>query len=149
MHILTEEESDKLWEESIKANGKLLLNHDGFDEICQYENQFLTRSCCQVELRPGLRLGIADEIQHQELKCWSIHDYPYPLIAKFHVSGDMRTITPGIKEISDDYVEQIGKNYLFYLPQLAPILENGDKKQTPPRLKPDTIARIYQARDIL
>ncbi len=121
MHILTEEESNKLWQESIEANGKLLLNHDGFDEICQYENQFLTRSHCQVELRPGLRLGIVDEIQHQELKCWSIHDYPYPLIAKFHVSGDMRTITPGIKEISDDYVEQIGKNYLFYLPNVDEI----------------------------
>ncbi len=33
--------------------------------------------------------------------------------------------------------------------QLAPILENRDKKQTPPRLKPDTIARIHHARDIL
>jgi AraC-like DNA-binding protein len=33
--------------------------------------------------------------------------------------------------------------------QLAPILENGDKKQTPPRLKPDTIARIHQAKNIL
>ncbi|BDA73733.1 transcriptional regulator [Calothrix sp. PCC 7716] len=33
--------------------------------------------------------------------------------------------------------------------QLAPILENGEKKQTPPRLKPDTVARIHHARDIL
>jgi AraC-like DNA-binding protein len=33
--------------------------------------------------------------------------------------------------------------------QLAPILENGGKKQTPPRLKPDTVARIHHAREIL
>lgn len=33
--------------------------------------------------------------------------------------------------------------------QLAPILEDEDKKQTPPQLKPDTITRIYHASDIL
>jgi AraC family transcriptional regulator, transcriptional activator of the genes for pyochelin and ferripyochelin receptors len=121
MHILTEEEYDKLREESIEANGKQLFNHDGFDEICQWENKFSTELLYRVELRPGLTLVIADAIQHQEIKCCSLHDYPYPLISKFHVSGNLRTLTPGIKEIPDDYTEQVGRNYLLYLPNVDEI----------------------------
>ncbi|MHC5826138.1 MAG: helix-turn-helix transcriptional regulator, partial [Nostoc sp.] len=30
-------------------------------------------------------------------------------------------ITPGIKEIPDDYIEYVGRNYLFYLPELDEI----------------------------
>ncbi|MDM9382611.1 AraC family transcriptional regulator [Chlorogloeopsis sp. ULAP01] len=126
MHILTEEEYDQLCEESIKTNGKRLLNHDGFDEICQWENQFATGLFYEVELRPGLRLIIADVIHHQELKFWSHHEQSYPLISKFHISGDLRTITPGIKEIPDDYIESVGRNYLFYLPNVDEIHNFSD-----------------------
>ncbi|MBW4619680.1 MAG: AraC family transcriptional regulator [Cyanosarcina radialis HA8281-LM2] len=121
MHILTEDEFGQLQEESIKNNGRRLLNHDGFDEIWQLENNFYTELSYEVELRPGLILGIGDAIQHQDLKHWSIHGFPYPLISKFHISGNLRTLTPGIKEIPDDYVERVGENYLFYLPNVDEI----------------------------
>lgn len=42
-----------------------------------------------------------------------------------------------------------GKVFELIALQLASILENTSKKQTPPRLKPDTIARIHHAGDIL
>jgi AraC-like DNA-binding protein len=42
-----------------------------------------------------------------------------------------------------------GKIFELIALQLAPILENEVKKQTKPRLKPDTVARIHHARDIL
>ncbi|BAB76624.1 MULTISPECIES: helix-turn-helix transcriptional regulator [Nostocaceae] len=121
MYIFTEKQYDELWEESIKTNGKLLLNHDGFDEIYQLENKFFSELTYTVELRPGLTLIVADARQHQNLKYWSIHAHPYPLISKFHLSGNCRTVTPGMKEIPDDYIEQVGKNYLFYLPNVDEI----------------------------
>lgn len=121
MYIFTEKEYDELWEEGINNNKKLSLNNDGFDEIYQLENKFFTEFTYTVELRPGLKLIVADSKQHQNLKYWSIHGHPYPLISKFHLSGNCRTITPGMKEIPDDYVEQVGKNYLFYLPNVDEI----------------------------
>ncbi|MFN6562897.1 MAG: helix-turn-helix transcriptional regulator [Nostoc sp. ChiSLP01] len=122
MEILTQEEYWQLREESIKANGNRLLNYDGFDEIWRCKNQYSTDLVYYLELRPGFEITIGQHTHHSDLNYWSPHcDQPYPLISKFIISGNYRTITPGIKEISDDYIEQVGRNYLFYLPDLSEI----------------------------
>jgi len=122
MEILTAEEYWQVREESIKTNGKRLLSYDGFDEIWQCESQFFNEQVYLLELRPGLDMSIGKLLQHTDLNYVSPHDeIPYPIISTFHLSGNLRTLTPGIKEISDDYIQQIGKNYLFYLPDLYEI----------------------------
>jgi AraC-like DNA-binding protein len=42
-----------------------------------------------------------------------------------------------------------GKIFELIALQLAPLLEEGEKKRTPAAIKPDTIARIHHAREIL
>jgi AraC family transcriptional regulator, transcriptional activator of the genes for pyochelin and ferripyochelin receptors len=122
MEIITKEEYCQLREESIEANGKRLLNHDGFDEIWQCENQFSRDLVYCLELRPGFEITIGQHTHHCDLNYLSPHsELPYPLISKFHISGNYRTITPDAKEIPDDYIEQVGRNYLFYLPDLYEI----------------------------
>lgn len=107
VNILSAEEYWQVREESIKTNGKLLLNYDGFDEIEQRENQFSTDLVHRLELRPGLDMTIGKHIHHADLNYVSPYDgVPYPLISKFHISGTYRTITPGIKEISNDYANR-------------------------------------------
>ncbi len=121
MVILTSEEEFELEEESVKTNGKRLLNHDGFDEIVQCQTKFNSYFAQEVELRPGLILGIGNGKNYCEFGCWSHHGKPYPLMSSFRISGNLRTITPGIKEIPDDYIEYVGKNYLSYLPNVDEI----------------------------
>ena len=122
MKILSAEEYWQAREESIKINGKRLLNNNGFDEIWQCNNQFSSDEVYWLKLRHGLDMSIGKHIQHTDLNYMSPHDeIPYPIISKFHLSGTQRTLTPGIKEISDDYIEQIGNHYLFYLPDLYEI----------------------------
>jgi AraC-like DNA-binding protein len=122
MKILSADEYCQAREESIETNGKRLLNYDGFDEFWQCDNQFSSDEVYLLELRPGLDMSIGKHLHHTNLNYLSPHEeVPYPLISKFHVSGTYRTITPGIKEISDDYVEQVGRNYLFYLPDVYEI----------------------------
>lgn len=121
MEILTQEEYSQLREESIKANGKRLLNHDGFDEIWECKNKFSTDLVYTIELRPGFEMNIGLHTHSCDLSYWSPHEQTSPLISKFLISGNYRTITPGIKEIADDYIEQVGRNYLFYLPDLKEI----------------------------
>lgn len=41
------------------------------------------------------------------------------LISKFYLSGSSRVLTPGVKEIKNDYQEISGHNYLYYLPNLT------------------------------
>ncbi|PIG94311.1 AraC family transcriptional regulator [Gloeocapsopsis sp. IPPAS B-1203] len=122
MKILPAEEYWQVREESIKTNGKWLLNHDGFDEIWQCDNQFSNDQVYLLELRPGLDMSIGKHLQHTDLNYVSPHyEIPYPITSKFHLSGNYRTITPGIKEICDEYIERIGNHYLFYLPDLYEI----------------------------
>ncbi|MBW4642030.1 MAG: AraC family transcriptional regulator [Goleter apudmare HA4340-LM2] len=121
MYIFTEVEYEQLFEEAITTNGKLLINHDGFDEVADWKTDFLTELSHYVKLRPGLELSICEGMQHCEMKSWSIHGEPYPLISKFYVVGNLRTITPKVQDIPNDYVEQVGRNYLFYLPNVDEI----------------------------
>ena len=122
MDILTAEEYWQLREEAIETNGKRLVHHDGFDEIRQGEHELFRDLTHYIELRPGFEMVIGENTYHSDFNYCSPHyDQPYPLISKFHISGSFRTITPGIKEISDDYIEQVGKSYLYYLPDLEEI----------------------------
>ncbi len=121
MVIFTQQEELEQEEEIIKTNGQRLLNYNGFDEFIQYRCEFSDYLTYKVELRPGLILIMGDTNVHLEHGMWCHHGQSYPLISRFQIFGNARTITPGIKEIPDDYIEQVGRNYLSYLPNVDEI----------------------------
>jgi len=51
----------------------------------------------------------------------NFHEQTCPLISKFYLSGNHRVLTPGIKDVKDDYVEKANRNYLFYLPDIKEV----------------------------
>jgi AraC-like DNA-binding protein len=149
-------------------SGKIITNHgqcgEGYTLICGggIQNKTITEiKKCQnlvfISIKmphhllrtffPGQDGEILPELQHLA----NDNDWQKVLFPK---------ITPAIQGVAQQIIncpfQGVTKN--IYLQgkilelialQLAPILKDGEKKQTPPRLKPDTIARIYQARDIL
>ncbi|MBN3962353.1 AraC family transcriptional regulator [Nostoc sp. NMS8] len=66
-------------------------------------------------LRHNLELVICENefsqpviVEHQQ------HDLPF-LVSKFFLSGGVRTVTPNVPGVSEDYEEVAGYNYLFFL----------------------------------
>jgi AraC-like DNA-binding protein len=121
MVIFTQEEDFEHEEEVIKTNGQRLLNYNGFDEFIQYQCEFSNYLTYKVELRSGLILTMGDGKNHCDHGIWCHHGQSFPLCSKFQIFGNVRTITPGIKELPDDYSYQVGRNYLSYLPNLDEI----------------------------
>ncbi|MEH2454538.1 hypothetical protein [Nostoc sp.] len=122
MEILTLEEYNNQFQEHLEKSEKELYKCNGFDYAVKSKDRFSTGLFYYVELRPGLWLNIIDEYFERDLSLWNHHiEQPCPLTFHFHLSGNLRTITLGIKEIPDDYIEHVGRNYLFYLPKLDEI----------------------------
>ena len=122
METLTSEEYNNQFQEHLEKTEKELYKCNGFDYAVKSKDRFSTGLFYYVELRPGLWFNIIDEYFERDLSKWNHHiEQPCPLASHFHLSGTLRTITPGIKEIPDDYIEYGGRNYLFYLPNLDEI----------------------------
>jgi AraC-like DNA-binding protein len=120
MKVITEEEYEKQWEETCQEH-LLACDSDGFDTIERYKCKSSQHSYCQLKLRPEFHLEIIDSIWHEQLNVESLHDETVKLIAKFYLSGNQRVLTPGIKDVKDDYIEKGGENYLFFLPNIREI----------------------------
>ncbi|MDF5709345.1 MAG: AraC family transcriptional regulator [Nostoc sp. S4] len=122
METLTSEEYKNIFRENVEKTEKEVFKCNGFDNSIKHKDKFSTGLLCYVELRPGLWLVIDKEYFEHDLSFWSHHnEQPFPLISHFHLSSNLRTITPGMKEIPDDYIEYVGRNYLFYLPNIDEI----------------------------
>lgn len=72
-----------------------------------------------IHLRHGLSLIIREAELYQSIRVENPHDQGIPLISKFHLSGNSRVLTPGVPDVSEDYEELPGCNYLYYLPDLV------------------------------
>jgi AraC-like DNA-binding protein len=118
--VLTRVEFEKIRAESLQIE-EYRENTDGFDRIEKHRYRFSDDYYRGAELRSGLHLEIIDEQYHDSLCVETPHDMPFPLVSKFYLSGNHRVLTPGIKEVKDDYVEQVNQNYLFYLPDITEI----------------------------
>ncbi|NET39736.1 MAG: hypothetical protein F6K19_48555 [Cyanothece sp. SIO1E1] len=63
------------------------------------------------QLRHGLSIRVRNCELSQTVRFESLHDSSMPLVAKFHLSGNSRVLTPNVKEINPDYVETAGHHY--------------------------------------
>jgi len=117
---LTTAQFEEIRAESLQIEA-LYHNTDGFDEIEKNRHRFSHNYCRCAELQPGLYLQISDHQFHNSLCRENFHDMSPLLTSKFYLSGNQRVLTPGIKEIKDEYVEKANQNYLFYLPDITEI----------------------------
>ncbi|MBD2305310.1 helix-turn-helix transcriptional regulator [Chroococcidiopsis sp. FACHB-1243] len=102
---------------------ELILNTKGYDCIEKYCDRYVKKKCREILLPSGNNLQILDLTWLHDLSTEVEHDCAETLTAKFYLAGNLRTITPGIKDkyVKDDYLEKTGENYLFYLPEIAEI----------------------------
>lgn len=101
-----------------------------FDELfnnvqlndCEGKVEFSTwfghASSCWTFLRHNLELVIHESEYSQPVILESEHDDSPFLTSKFFLSGGMRTTTPNVPGVNDDYEEVAGYNYLFFLPDI-------------------------------
>jgi len=118
--VLTRAEFEEIIAESLQVE-EYHENTDGFDCIEKNRHRFSCNYSRNAELRPGLYLEISDDKYHNSLCVENFHDMSPLLISKFYLSGNHRVLTPGIKDVKDDYVEKVNQNYLFNLPDLKEI----------------------------
>ena len=68
------------------------------------------------QLREGLTISIRSGQLWQPLFIQQEHSETFPVIAKFYLSGSSRVKTPKVPEVSSDYEENSGYNYIYHLP---------------------------------
>lgn len=105
------------------SQGYELPNAQGYDCVEKFCDRYVKQNYREVLLPSGSNLEIFDLTWLNDLSTQVEHDRTEPLTAKFYLSGSLRTITPGIKDkyVKDDYLEQAGESYLFYLPNITEI----------------------------
>ncbi|PIG95190.1 AraC family transcriptional regulator [Gloeocapsopsis sp. IPPAS B-1203] len=74
-----------------------------------------------INLRNGLTIQIRNGTLVQPINLVQQHDYSFPLVAKFYLSGFSRVQTPNVKDVAADYEEINSFNYLYYLPNLTEV----------------------------
>ncbi|MGF1480066.1 MAG: helix-turn-helix transcriptional regulator [Cyanophyceae cyanobacterium] len=104
--------------------------------------QIGTGSDRSIQLRPGLELALSDRNHHQLTIVEETHDPSFPISAKFYLSGGVRTVTPNVAGIADDYEEVASQNYLFFLPDILEF-------EHFPAQQPIQSIRIYLQPDLL
>lgn len=72
------------------------------------------------KLRNGLWLVLDDYTWHDSMQLDVRHDQ-FEWLTAFYLSGCIRTVTPNVPGVSDDYLEVDGQNSLFFLPDLREV----------------------------
>ncbi|MEH2462337.1 AraC family transcriptional regulator [Nostoc sp.] len=96
-------------------NVQLFNNYEGKAQLSTWFGQ---RSFRWTFLGSNLELAIQESEYSQAVIFENEHDDSPELTSKFFLSGAMRTTTPNVPGVSDDYEEVAGYNYLFYLPNI-------------------------------
>lgn len=120
METLTEEDDQERSQASL-IESEEICNYNGFDWVARSHDDCMNSSAWFIQLRPGLALGFWQSIFYRDLAVEKYHDDLMPLTSHFYLSGTHRVLSPGIQEVPDEYIEQVGQHYLFYLPTIDEI----------------------------
>lgn len=115
METLTEAEYEERSQASLIESTET-LNHKGFDWISRMHDGYMNSSAWAIELRPRLVLEFWHSTFYRDLAIQGYHDDFTCLVSHFYLSGSHQVFSPGIQEMPDEYIEQVGQHYLFYLP---------------------------------
>jgi AraC family transcriptional regulator, transcriptional activator of the genes for pyochelin and ferripyochelin receptors len=117
VEIITAQAYDDQFNEALLANGTELFGQNGFDREIRLCDRFGKDWERQVELRPGLKLGVIDYDAYHDLNRWYHHDSEPPLVSTFRLSSSYRALVPSLTEM-EEMPEEAGHHYLYYLPGL-------------------------------
>jgi AraC family transcriptional regulator, transcriptional activator of the genes for pyochelin and ferripyochelin receptors len=114
---LTGEELDELFVES-QERGEIVEEWNEVEGRSEMPPQLGCGGSRSFHLRNGLWLVLDDYTWRESMIIAQQHDESEWLTAKFYLSGCIRTITPNVSGVSEDYSEMSGQNSLFFLPNL-------------------------------
>lgn len=120
MKILTRAEFDVQRLESTTLD-RVDRNVRGFNTVKKNINKWSSGSCNWAEFTNGVKLVLCDGEIHQDCNVKNQHDEFKTLVSKFYLSGHHGVVSPGIKNVAAEYIEQAGQDYLFYLPNIEEI----------------------------
>ncbi|HEY9736913.1 MAG TPA: hypothetical protein V6D06_11540, partial [Trichocoleus sp.] len=117
--ITTQAEFEAQWQACVQAE-EVAFDVDGFEYIGRCQHRFGSDFSWRMQLRPGLSVEYCNSTCQETLNLQVHHTEHEAITAKFYLSGRHRVLTPGLLEL-EDYQEQAGQHYLFYLPNLDEI----------------------------
>ncbi|MEH2405646.1 helix-turn-helix transcriptional regulator [Nostoc sp.] len=94
---------------------QLFNDYEGKEQLSTWFGKYSFR---WTGLRHNLGLGIHNNEYSQPVIFEQKHDDSPLLTSKFFLSSGVRTVTQNVPEVSDDYEEVAGYNYLFCLPDV-------------------------------
>jgi AraC-like DNA-binding protein len=115
---LTHQEFSELRQQHL-YHEEVIHNANGFDYIEKMEHQFAKEHLQMVQLRPELCLEIIDDQCYTDFSLESDHTDYNSLVSKFYIAGHNKVLTSDVPTVPDEYVEQAGYNYLFFLPNIS------------------------------
>jgi AraC family transcriptional activator of pyochelin receptor len=116
-NVLTEQEFSELRNQSLRQSTVIEHCH-GFDRIEQHEHQFAREQFWMMSFRPELCLEMIDDCYYADVSEQTEHTDYNVLVSKFYLDGCHRVLTPNVPGIPEEYLEQAGYNYLFFLPDI-------------------------------
>ncbi|WAL62522.1 helix-turn-helix transcriptional regulator [Thermocoleostomius sinensis] len=117
INVLAEQEFSELRKHNL-SQGTVLEHWNGFDRIENRENPVSKEHCWTISFRPELCLEMIDEYYYVDVNQHSDHSDYRVLVSKFYLDGCHRVLTPDVPGIPEEYLEQAGYNYLFFLPDI-------------------------------
>jgi AraC family transcriptional activator of pyochelin receptor len=116
-NVLTEQEFFELRDQHL-GQSTVLEHCNGFDRIEQHEHQFAREQFWMMSFRPELCFERIDDYYYADLSQQTDHSNYRTLVSKFYLDGCHRVLTPNVPGIPEEYIEQAGYNYLFFLPDI-------------------------------
>lgn len=107
------------WQESLEQ-GEVIYGN-GFDRSGRCQHRYSRDYFWEIQLRPGFWLEFIDDHYHRSVDILNEHDETMPLVSKFYLSGSHHVLTPNIPGVKNEYDEQAGQSYLFFLPDIQEV----------------------------
>ena len=113
----------QLLEQTLNTGGTREVTHnvDGFDRIENLQHSSYQSVIKAVEFSSGLSLNIINASCDRPINCDVDHDNFNYLASKFYLSGHHGVICPHVEGVAENYTENKGKSYLFYLPNIKEV----------------------------
>jgi AraC family transcriptional regulator, transcriptional activator of the genes for pyochelin and ferripyochelin receptors len=118
--VLADQEFSELRQQSL-SRSVVVEQCNGYDRIEDHEHQFAKEYYWTVSFRPELCLELFDEYYYSDVSHQTNHTNYKVLVSKFYLDGYHRVLTPNVPEVPEDYIEQAGYNYLFFLPDIQEV----------------------------
>ncbi|WP_416671902.1 hypothetical protein [Egbenema bharatensis] len=104
--------------EQNSSQSTVLERCNGFDRIETHEHPLAKEHSWTISFRPELCLELIDDYYYADVSEPNDHTDHRALVSKFYLDGFQRVLTPSVPGIPEEYLEQAGYNYLFFLPDI-------------------------------